>query len=758
MLQPWLGDGSQTPIGSCLPKRNHNERQKGVLKMLRNMKKTLKKRLIAALLSLTMIGSVSAACITQAYAAETDVAATSDSVDDAVSNTKKFTKDVIANLIEAIPNPLAKFFAKSTLDAYTVYFEQEGVTDTEQITNVLTEKCDEINANIDVLSRQSNSQYNEIMDKLINILDMEKLSDYKQANVKLIDVYAAYRESVSAEVNANGFNRLDSEDNAVVAQAYRNMFSSDMNRYFNTLCDNLIHYRSTVNGQDNDVCALEYMVDSNTDTITRGNTAYDFNNFTDADQISDGNQSNLEGLQKMVEEYCDICKSIAAVKRTVAIADGMDEATADRNYAADICKIDNIYMNNGDANGNIHEYFQSAYDKVSDYRANSDIITIGDVSHKVSKRTELMEIVNKSLRNGADVTVTLQKDWIADNRYGFADSDLGTQWNQHGYNSDGAINVCDGGKLTFDGNGHQFDLSSKSGATAFSPAANSVLSVRNLEINGAKNGIVFNNGSAKVTINVDNVTFHCSANAIYYSANDSAKLNVANSRFLSAASGAVIVGNNADFTINDSVFDGNTKSGNGAAIELAIKAENVYSVKGSVSGCTFSNNKATGNGGAVSNVVKMSSCTFDSNTANGNGGAFCEGVNQAVTLTDCRFVNNHCDGQGGAIYLSGTITRGEQHSGFFGIMSKYKESTRIYSEFTNVTVSGNTAGKGGADLYARTNAVCKSTSSGFPVVTYDYSYTVARGDVHIHGGDRLNAATTTEKAGLQKFTADIHYC
>ena len=62
-------------------------------------------------------------------------------------------------------------------------------------------------------------------------------------------------------------------------------------------------------------------------------------------------------------------------------------------------------------------------------------------------------------------------------------------------------------------------------------------------------------------------------------------------------------------------------------------------------GCTFIDNYSPNSGGVIAKNGKVEECTFINNTAEANGGAVCN-----VEVEQCDFIGNHANGDGGAIY------------------------------------------------------------------------------------------------------------
>ena len=122
--------------------------------------------------------------------------------------------------------------------------------------------------------------------------------------------------------------------------------------------------------------------------------------------------------------------------------------------------------------------------------------------------------------------------------------------------------------------------------------------------------------------------------------------------------GAIYNDSDSRLTVNSCAFSGNTATSNGGAIY------NDGGFELTVGNCTFNSNTATTNGGAIYNVsgstLTVSDCTFGSNRTTGSmsdGGAIYNAGTATFTLNDSRsFSNNTATGNGGAISNSGNLT------------------------------------------------------------------------------------------------------
>ncbi len=176
-------------------------------------------------------------------------------------------------------------------------------------------------------------------------------------------------------------------------------------------------------------------------------------------------------------------------------------------------------------------------------------------------------------------------------------------------------------------------------------------------------------------------------------------------------------GNGVTISKSNVVIDGNghTIDGNGQSRIFYITASGVtlkninfingYATHGGVAyfnqvvsiiNCTFKNSISTGTsspsygGGALygSNVgATIENCTFENNVAYRNGGALCilQGSGQQTKLTDCKFINNHADSYyGGAIYI-------RNYDGAYpDVYSRciFKDNTAAYGNDISTAVQG----------------------------------------------------------------------
>jgi predicted outer membrane repeat protein len=139
-------------------------------------------------------------------------------------------------------------------------------------------------------------------------------------------------------------------------------------------------------------------------------------------------------------------------------------------------------------------------------------------------------------------------------------------------------------------------------------------------------------------------------------------------------------------------FTNNTSSG--AFGGGAIYSDSVLGSPLPILNCTFSSNRAQGStsyGGAIYlNLGNLTGCTFNNNRANGStgGGAI---LANGLTLNSCSFAENSTGSVGGAIYAGATSATNCSFSGNFALSAGALYHTTGSSSYSNCTFSNNLA-------------------------------------------------------------------
>ena len=164
-------------------------------------------------------------------------------------------------------------------------------------------------------------------------------------------------------------------------------------------------------------------------------------------------------------------------------------------------------------------------------------------------------------------------------------------------------------------------------------------------------------------------------------------------------------------TISDNQFSGNTALGSGGAMNLG-GVDRTHNV----TNCTFENNDAQGNGGAVScsfSNFEFDNCTFVNNHASVSGGGAQFSNAATVTVTNSDFGMNSADNGAGGLGISA--------GGTFSV--------------TNCELNGNTAGPGGGGGLSISNH--SSPMSQVVACTFTNNDAIGNGG----GADLFNAGT-----------------
>lgn len=308
----------------------------------------------------------------------------------------------------------------------------------------------------------------------------------------------------------------------------------------------------------------------------------------------------------------------------------------------------------------------------TEYKAAADFVE-GMTSARVTDATSYSNPVTKSfpyfsdawkcasglMNSSKKVTVTLCRDLTASEQNGFADFTRGAALTSYGFTAQGALQVPAKGALTIEGDGHTITANTAAlqNGSILSYADSGSVTVNNLSflagaehpaahaINGSKglkylslNHCTFNSFSDSAVNNYPRIsgnTYISSSdftnNAIGYRSVDTGSAYQRSSPSVGASfsfctfSGNTQAGVYIDHKIYSSIsfskcsFTGNS----GVALHLVTfsLANNTTRARcNSVTDCTFSGNKGTGDGAAIfSNDTEISACKFTGDRTSGSG-------------------------------------------------------------------------------------------------------------------------------------------
>lgn len=236
--------------------------------------------------------------------------------------------------------------------------------------------------------------------------------------------------------------------------------------------------------------------------------------------------------------------------------------------------------------------------------------------------------------------------------------------------------------------------------------------------------------------------------------------------------GAITVGSAGTLTVGNT--SGVTFSGNSAALGGAIYSDAITLL--SISNSSFSYNRASGNGGALStnNIstgsLILTNSTFTENTAADDGGAIYN-LNEPATITDSTFVNNSITGtaantDGGAIrngaaadqttilrssFIGNSVTNTNNNNANGGAIANFGANFIL----ANATFSGNSATETGAAAgNALGGAVFSNDNTTIHNVTFSNNSVADTGTGNAEGGNlyRANGTLTVANAILNDGT------
>lgn len=201
--------------------------------------------------------------------------------------------------------------------------------------------------------------------------------------------------------------------------------------------------------------------------------------------------------------------------------------------------------------------------------------------------------------------------------------------------------------------------------------------------------------------------------------------------------GAILVFNSSA-TIEGCLFEGNTAA-NGGAIRIGGEPAKLSVT---IKDCDFKNNEATNTsngGGAISKVqaiaLNATGCTFDGNKAV-NGGALFINTTKDIVVENCAFANNVATKNGGAVYMHANCSD--------------TVTINRCKMYLNTAVDGAAIYDGAAHYSIITNNViynngCVVNSNKYPAVTYIKPLLFANNTICFNYG-RVNVASNVAKA------------
>ncbi|KNC99762.1 uncharacterized protein SPPG_05139 [Spizellomyces punctatus DAOM BR117] len=111
-------------------------------------------------------------------------------------------------------------------------------------------------------------------------------------------------------------------------------------------------------------------------------------------------------------------------------------------------------------------------------------------------------------------------------------------------------------------------------------------------------------------------------------------------------------------------FIDNKATGNGGAVIVTAKSQPIYK------SCTFIKNKAGGVGGVfhteIFGKLIIDNCTMVQNSATAGGGAIAGRLNAEVTMSDCTFKNNFSGSHSGGLEIADSVMVTDRNSSFIG--------------------------------------------------------------------------------------------
>ena len=632
-------------------------------------KNSIKTRLIATALSVTMILSVGAMTATTASAATTSKTSASYNVKGEIADGFFSGASTMIGILTK-SHPVAGVIANGLFGAFKTFYSDATKTpqpSNQDIVDLLNE-----------LSEKIDTHYNEQSSQVKALENIEKLQNFSN----ILTSVKGYNEKAMGQISLF-------DDSDVCAQDYQNIIDCTIgkDKFVNDFMDlsNLI-----IDGQAG----------------VKGKPS--FRQYLEFSKVSEANNNDAALVKKDCENFNKMTLEQYTLFFTNLITGSLAKYNlAEYNYNNGEISLKTKKSQQASIVKDVELYFKKAGEVVKRYTETEDALenlTVAKVTVN-GKTTEMFSFgdawVTAAKNNG---TMQLCQDWKSDNLAGDvfyfkANAEL----------KNGAL-YANGKNVTLDLCGHsiihtsnqKYDVCGDNAALTLKDSSGK---------RSAINGLLVSGGS----VNIDGVTIKDSADAGIRA--DHLTLNVKNTTFTGNRNSAVVTEKNAKTVIDNCIFKNNNasavynKESNVTLKNSCFENNRSDSDKGTsknggavyshsaltVDKCSFVNNNA-GNGGAIfsDDDFTVKNSTFTGNTAAANGGAIMfdyrgSGSCRELVLTDSAFTGNSAGSNGGGLYVD----------------------SMNYFKMNNVEIKNNTAGSNGCGLYCQKG----SGSSCDPVIS-----------------------------------------
>ena len=599
------------------------------------MKKT---RIIAAALSAITVFSVAGMSLSTASSAEVNRLRPSyayqleenNNKDSKEKTASEIAKDITTKVFKKILEKVGKTGMPQSLicDGLSFLFDLSGYLDGKSKENPDVEKVLEA---INEVSCKMDKYHDEEMRKLVLInsnIDSQKFReeidsivlDYLHANTKIGEQSSKIKNSGDKVINEETY------------RAFLEIINDDQCKS-STLQKNLTHMEQfalgntrVTSGKNGFEAYTEYLVAKINDL----NSDHNFSSAADFTKASEYINNEMDSIAaSCVLDYITIL-TIKKMEFKVRQYENRDITSSCEKFIANVTKSINAIMNS----------YTAAKEKTM--KALKAQVTIGSETKGFSSFSEAWAT---AFNSGRDFKIKACQDISADAARGFNTSQLNEKY---GFNPTKGFFVPEGRKITVDLNGHTINCSALGGIKLFDVQKGAELSIVNGQINGAATAVNYESGDKlKTGINFENVKVNnCSNTAVIFKgSNPEDNLTIKNCEFNASKNGAIIWNWRLKYMISDTKFSKN-HAVNGGAIHGLWAEDGSY-----VRNCTFIENTADKNAGALYCVSGVSKCYFENNKAGKDGGACCGWTE----VSDSTFIGNSAGSNGGAAWVQDDV-------------------------------------------------------------------------------------------------------
>ena len=633
---------------------------------MKTTNRNIKTKIIAGILSAVCLTSTATMSICSVSAAEGNNSASSFLNINESTAAKEIIDETLSDIGYALNDVIPGFF----LVRGTAIFAAKALLgmESDDTPDATEQKLDEISSKLDDIKYELDQKFSKV---LAGIYKLDNLKSAETAVNCLSTLNSQVTVRVKSEIDflkakaAKGQKVTEKNIEKVTKRIADINSDSISSASYNYAIKNLFSY---INGENIEACM------SGSESVFEGYLKYLKMNSTHGKIMEDA----IKFATLIMQHY-----SVASYYNILSYTSKLELAERKGDISAEIEAKENITQAKKD--------FDEVVKKFKDFKNKTEGMYIAVVEYSDGKTDNYYNIpaaFDEANRTGKDFTIKLYKDWKMEKvsedekessaipdleSLSFANKNVTIDLNGHtiecAKSDNNAIAISDGNLTIKNG--------TIKGGNCGIFALNSDVNLVNGKSDGANKGIrekgsnitldssvVTNCSSTGISLSYNSTLHNFKATNSEFSNNEFYAISLAGSHNMNLtncifdnnkgrAGGAVHISTEElknEIQFDNCTFNNNNASENGGAVEVGYYTSGMSgNHKVSFVNCTFSNNKSDANGGAVhGQYVKINNCTFNKNSASGHGGALFLLTNEKIS--DCKFSGNTSGGNGGAVY------------------------------------------------------------------------------------------------------------